>query len=53
MLVKKERKKERKLKFVAKIMTSKTVKKIITIHILPNISRNKGKQTTKFYYFIE
>ena len=29
-------------------MTSSTAKKIITIHILPNISRSKSNQTIKF-----
>ena len=34
-------------------MTSQSGKQIITIHILPNISRNKGNQTTKFGQLIE
>ena len=29
-------------------MTSQTVQKIVTIHILPNISRSKGNQVMKF-----
>ena len=29
-------------------MTSQTGQQIIKIHILPNISRNKGNQTMKF-----
>ena len=29
-------------------MTSQTGQQIITIHILPNISRGKGNQTIKF-----
>ena len=29
-------------------MTSQTGQQTITIHILPNISRNKGNQTMKF-----
>ena len=34
-------------------MTSQTGKQIITIHILPNISRNKDKQRMKFGQLIE
>ena len=34
-------------------MTSQTGKQIITIHILPNISRKKGNQTMKFSQLIE
>ena len=34
-------------------MTSQTGQQIITIHILPNISRNKGNQTIKFCQLIE
>ena len=34
-------------------MTSQTGKQIITIHILPNISRSKGNQTIKFGQLIE
>ena len=33
-------------------MTSQTEKKIITICILPNISRSKGNQTMKFCQLI-
>ena len=33
-------------------MTSKTGKQIITIHILPNISRSKGNKIMKFGQFI-
>ena len=33
-------------------MMSQTEKQIITIHILPNISRRKGNQTIKVYQFI-
>ena len=32
---------------------SQTMKLVITIHILPNISRSKGNQTMKFGQFIE
>ena len=38
---------------VLKFMTSQTGQQIITIHILPNISRNKGNQTIKFCQLIE
>ena len=34
-------------------MTSQTGKSVITIHILPNISRNKGNWTMKFRQLIE
>ena len=34
-------------------MTLSTGKQIITIHILPNISRSKGKHTMKFSQLIE
>ena len=34
-------------------MMSQTGHKINTIHILPNISRSKGNQTTKFGQLIE
>ena len=34
-------------------MMSQTMKLVITILILPNISRSKGNQTMKFGQFIE
>ena len=34
-------------------MTSQIGQQIITIHILPNISRNKGNQTMKLDHLIE
>ena len=34
-------------------MTSETGKQIITINMLPNISRSKGSQAVKFSEFIE
>ena len=34
-------------------MTSQSGKQTIAIHILPNISRNKGSQTLKFGQLIE
>ena len=43
----------RKLRLISKFMTSQTVKPIIAIHILPNISRSKGNQTMKFGQLIE
>ena len=42
-----------KLKFISKCMTSQTGKQIITIHILPNISRSKGNQTMELGQLIE
>ena len=38
----------RKLSFISKFMTSKTVQKIITIHILSNTSRIKVNEEIKF-----
>ena len=43
----------RKLMLIQKYMTSQTGKQIITIHILPNISRNKIYQTMKVGHLIE
>ena len=37
----------RKLKLISKFMTSQTGWQIITIHILPNISKNKSNRTMK------
>ena len=34
-------------------MTSQTVQQIISIHMLPNISRSKSNQNMKFSEFIE
>ena len=34
-------------------MTSQTGQHIVTIHILPNISRSKGSQTIRFVQLIE
>ena len=34
-------------------MTSQTGQQIITVHILPNISRSKGNQTMKFGQSVE
>ena len=42
----------KKLWLISRFMTLKTRKKIITIHVLPNISRSKGKQTIKFGHLI-
>ena len=38
---------------VGKLMMAQTGKQIITIHIIPNIARSKGNQTTKFGLLIE
>ena len=38
---------------ISKFMTPQTGKQIITVHILPNISRSKGNRTTKFGQLIE
>ena len=43
----------RKLRSVSKFMTPQTGKQIVTVHILPHISRNKGNQTIKFSHSIE
>ena len=34
-------------------MTSQAEKQRISMHILPNVSRNKGNQTMKFGQFLE
>ena len=38
----------REIREISKFITSKPVRQTITIHIMPNISRNKGSQTMKF-----
>ena len=43
----------RKLRSVPKFMISLAAQQIITIHILPNISRSKCNQTMKFGQLIE
>ena len=43
----------KKLGLFSKFMTSQTGQKIIAIHILPNISRGKSKQTMKLGQIIE
>ena len=40
-------------KAISKFMMPQTGKQIITIHILPNISRSKGNQAMEFYQLIE
>ena len=40
-------------KIFSKFMTSSTGKQMLTIHILPGISRLKGNKTTKFVPLIE
>ena len=42
-----------KLRLISELMTSLTGKRIITIYILPNISRSKGNQATKFGQLIK
>ena len=37
----------RKLRLISKFMTSQTGSQIITIHILPNISKSEGNQAMK------
>ena len=43
----------RMLRLITKFMTSQTGRQIITIHILPNISRSKGNRTMAFGQLIE
>ena len=43
----------RRIRLNSKFMTSKPGQQKIAIHILPNISRNKGNQTKKFGQLIE
>ena len=52
-LVMKENDLIRKLRLISKPMTSSTGKRIITIHILPNISRSKCNQTIKIGQLID
>ena len=44
---------DRKAKVNLKFMLSSAGKQIISIHILPNISRSKGIETMKYGYLIE
>ena len=43
----------RKIRLISKFMTSQLVKQTIAMHILPNISRSKGNQITKFGQLID
>ena len=43
----------KKLRLILKLMTSHTGKQMITIYILPNISRSNGSQKMKFGQLIE
>ena len=43
----------RKLRLISKFMTSQTGQQIITMHIIPNISRRKGNQAMKFGQLIK
>ena len=42
----------RNIRFISKFMMKQTGKKVIAIHILPNISRSKDNQTHKFAQLI-
>ena len=44
---------DKKTKVNFKILTSQTGEQIVTIHILPNISRSTDKQTMKFDQLID
>ena len=43
----------RKLRLIPKFIMSQTGKQIITMYVLPNISRGTGNQTMKFSQLIE
>ena len=43
----------RKIRLISKSMTSQPGYQTIAIYLLPNISRNKGKQAMKFGQLIE
>ena len=43
----------RRLRVIPKFITLQTVERIITIHILPNISKSKGNQAMEFVQLIE
>ena len=43
----------KKIRLISKFVTSQAGKQAIAIHVLPNISRSKGKQTMKFSQLIE
>ena len=43
----------RKLRLILKSVSSQTGQRIITMHLLPSISRSKGNQAKKFIYLIE
>ena len=44
---------DKKAKVILKFMTSQTGQQIITIHLLPDISRSKDNQAMKFVQLIE
>ena len=44
---------DKKAKVILKFMTSQTGQQIITIHLLPDISRNKDNKAMKFVQLIE
>ena len=43
----------KKLSLISKFMTSQIKKQIISIHILPNVSRSKGNQAVKLVQLLE
>ena len=43
----------RKLRLILKSVSSQTGQQIITMHLLPSISRSEGNQAKKFIYLIE
>ena len=43
----------RNIRLISKFMTSQPGLQTIGIHIMPNISRSKGNQTTKFGQLVE
>ena len=43
----------KRLSLIPKFMTSKTGKRIMTIHILPNILRSKDNQALRFGQLVE
>ena len=53
LVMKRKELKIRKIWLISKFMTSQPGKQTITMHILPNISRSKGNQTTKFGSLIQ
>ena len=48
-----EKRIDKKLRSISKLMTSQTGQQINTIHILPNISRSESNQPVKFGQLIK